>query len=121
LWFIEETASRWRFVREDETRRTAATPALGDTPLFRRNWRSWTRQLGCLTAIAEDRANVVLTMLKWSCVDTTVVRCGCSSRVGREFRFQPLLPYVSRKLKTMLACGVHAPRERSLTQLRLSR
>src|ERR1019366_7991248 len=54
-----------------------------------------------------NRADVVLTMLKWSCVDTTVVRCGCSSRVGREFRFQPLLPYVSRKLRT--DAGVWCP------------
>ena len=43
---------------------------------------------------------LILTMQKLSCVDTTVVRCGCSSLVGREFRFQPLLPYVSLKLRT---------------------
>jgi hypothetical protein len=34
-----------------------------------------------VTAIAEAGVNVVLTVLKWSRVDTTVVRCGCSDRV----------------------------------------
>jgi hypothetical protein len=28
----------------------------------------------------EDRAKIVLTMVKWFCVDTTVARCGCSSQ-----------------------------------------
>ncbi len=69
---------------------------------------------------AEDKANVVLTMLKWSCVDTTVVRCGCSSLVGRESRFQPLLPYVSRKLRTDAGVWCPCRRERSLTHLPLS-
>jgi hypothetical protein len=50
---------------------------------------------------------LVLTMLKWSCVDNTVVRRGCSSRVGREFPLQPLLSYVSRKLRT--DAGVWSP------------
>jgi hypothetical protein len=65
------------------------------------------KAIGCLKAIAANRANIVLTMLKWSCVDTAVVRCGCSSLVGHEFRFQPLLPYVSRKLRT--DAGVWCP------------
>jgi hypothetical protein len=32
-----------------------------------------------LIAITKDKVDVVLTMLQLYCVDTTVVRCGCSS------------------------------------------